>query len=586
MRIETEMGNFTLEATPYLKAGKTTRLKILYMDYASTTERYKKKLDIDFADKKSNVMFLMFKDVNKVRGKAFLSAVIDSYNKYSLEEKNRDAVIMENFLNKRIHIIQEDLARGDLQIEDFKEQNKLTDLGTEMKIMLERSTSVKERRLAVEKQIALLQTTRAFVTDPENKYALIPLTLGTTNGELSGVLSSYNGLLSERQILLRSTNLENPTIVRLDDRLNTIRETMILTIDNSLKVVQKTLSEINDEENKMMDKLENVPLIERQFYTLQRDNQVSNAMYLYLLQQQAQNDMKLNSDAPKTQIIDKAYAATRPSSPKPLIVLAAAFIMALILPVIYLRFHRAVKPRVDNAFELSQLLPATAIYQLHDEQPNDLHQEVDDTYRNDLRNLRSEIDWTKTEPGCGKVLVVAGMERETGKTKMAFHLAESIAQTQRRVLLIDADLRYSKLGATPMGHTDKQRTLVPMLEQHRTTLDASALFSPNAALPYLQMIPATDGLQNSVPAADLLQSPQWNDLLAWARQNYEAIVIDTTALNQYPDTLPLLQQADSNYFIFTAGRSTKQSVAQLKTLVDDEQTHDLHLILNVSNRVS
>jgi Mrp family chromosome partitioning ATPase len=137
-----------------------------------------------------------------------------------------------------------------------------------------------------------------------------------------------------------------------------------------------------------------------------------------------------------------------------------------------------------------------------------------------------------------------------------------------------------------MGHTDKQRTLVPMLEQHRTTLEASTLYQPNAALPYLQLIPATDGLQNPVPAADLLQSPQWNELLAWARRSYDAVVIDTTALDQYPDTLPLLLQADSDYFVFTTENSTKQAVAQLKTLVDAQQTRDLHLILNVSNRES
>jgi uncharacterized protein involved in exopolysaccharide biosynthesis len=584
MRVETEMGNFTLEATPALKAGKTTRLKIMYFDYASTTELYKRKLDIDFADKKSNVMFMMFKDVNKTRGKAFLTAVIDSYNDYSLEEKNRDAHIMADFLDKRIRVVQGELTQGDLQIEAFKEDHKLTDIGVELKIMLERSSSVKERRLNAERQIALLQTTRAFVTDPENKYALVPLTLGTTNSELADVLKNYNAMVGERQIMLRSTNVENPTIVRLDDRLNTARQTMVLTIDNSLKMIEKALSEVNDEENKMLDKLENVPLIERQFYTLQRENQVSNTMYLYLLQQQAQNDMKLNSDAPKTQIVDKAYAAVKPSSPKPLLIMAAAVILALIFAVIYLRALRAVKGGVDNAFELSQLIEDTPIYELHDDEPADYHQEVDEAYMNDVRNVRSEIDWSTKATDGAKVLAVASMEREAGKSKVAYHLAESIAATQRRVLLIDADLRYSKFGATPLAHTESQQTLLTMLSDKVTA--PSQVYTPSAKTPYLQMIPATNGIQNPQAAFELLQSPQWEQLLLWARAHYDAVVIDTTALDLYPDTLPVLTQSDSNYFVFTAAKSTKKAVAQLKTLANNEQTKDLHLILNVSKKLS
>jgi uncharacterized protein involved in exopolysaccharide biosynthesis len=586
LRVETEMGDFTLEGTPFLKPNKTTRMKIIYWDYASMTDTYAKKFDADFASKKSNVIYLSYSDVNKTRGKAFLSSVIKQYNEYSLEEKNRDAERTVKFLGQRLEVIQRELSDEDIQMENFKKENKLTDLTAEMKVMLERSGDVKERRLMTEQQIALIKTTEDFINTPDNQYAPVPLSMCATNGDLTEVLSDYNALISERQTLLRSSRTDNPAVTRIDDKINAMRQSLLLTLSSLHKVADKNLQEIYSEENMILDKMGNVPVMEREYYTLMRQSQVTNTLYLYLLHQQAQNEIKLNSEAPKTQIVDEAYTSVRPTSPKPLLILVAAFLIALILPVIYLRFLRAVKPRVDNAFELSQLMPNTAIYQLHDALPADLHQEVDDTYRNDLRNLRSEIDWNRTEPDCGKVIVVAGMERETGKTKAAYHLAESIAQTQRRVLLIDADLRYSKLGATPMGHTDKQRTLVPMLEQHRTTLEASTLYQPNAALPYLQLIPATDGLQNPVPAADLLQSPQWNELLAWARRSYDAVVIDTTALDQYPDTLPLLLQADSDYFVFTAENSTKQAVAQLKTLVDAQQTRDLHLILNVSNRES
>jgi Mrp family chromosome partitioning ATPase len=125
-----------------------------------------------------------------------------------------------------------------------------------------------------------------------------------------------------------------------------------------------------------------------------------------------------------------------------------------------------------------------------------------------------------------------------------------------------------------------------LLEQHRLPADADQLFAPDASLPYLRLLPATDGLQNPTGDTELLQSPQWSDLLAWARDHFDAIVLDTTALDQYPDALPLLTAADRDYFVFTAGRSTKRAVDLLRTLADANQTRDLHLILNVAKKLS
>jgi uncharacterized protein involved in exopolysaccharide biosynthesis/Mrp family chromosome partitioning ATPase len=583
LEVRTVLGNFTLDGTKYLKPNRTTRLKIVYMDYPYTTEEYMKKFDVDFASKKSNVIYLSYSDVNKTRGKAFLRAVVDQYNQYSLREKNRDAEHTARFYTQQVGLIQQELAQEDVQMENFKRTHKLTDLTAETTVMLERSGEVKEKRMEAEQQLAIIRTTEEFLKNPDNKYAPIPLTLSVTNGDLTEVLSDYNTLLSERQTLLRSSKTDNPTIVRLDDRVETMQQSLLLTLKNMRKVTENALDEIYEEENGMMDKIVNVPVMEREYLTLKRQAEVTNMLYLYLLNQQAQNEIKLHSDAPKTQVVDDAYTSVRPVSPKPLLVVIAALVMALILPVLYLRGRRALKGGVDNAFELSQLLEDAPIYELHDSAPSDLHQPASDDYRNDLHNLRSEIDWSATTAGSAKVLAVAAMEREVGKSRVAYHLAASIARTQRRVLLIDADLRYSRWGATPLGHTDRERTLVSLLEQRRTPADASRLFTPDASLPHLQMLPATDGLQNPAPATDLLQSPQWSALLTWAKAQFDVVVLDTTALDQYPDALPLLTEADSDYFVFTAERSTKQAVGQLRTLIAAGQTRDVRLVLNLTH---
>jgi hypothetical protein len=47
-----------------------------------------------------------------------------------------------------------------------------------------------------------------------------------------------------------------------------------------------------------------------------------------------------------------------------------------------------------------------------------------------------------------------------------------------------------------------------------------------------------------------------------------------------------LTAADRDYFVFTAGRSTKRAVDLLRTLINADQTRDLHLILNVAKKLS
>jgi uncharacterized protein involved in exopolysaccharide biosynthesis/Mrp family chromosome partitioning ATPase len=578
MTVETTFGTFTLEKTQYLKPNKKLTLHINYSGYPSTTELYQKKLDVDFASKKSNVMVLLLRDTDKDRGKTILNTMVDRYNEYSLDEKNRDASRMSQFLEKRIALLKDELTEQDLQLEAYKKEHDITDIGTELKAMLENSTDIKQRRLYAEEQLAIIRTTQDFIKDPENKDALIPVSLCATNGEMSGALNSYNGLLTRRQTLLRSSRPDNPAVIRLNDELEASRQTLIISLADMRKIVEKNLQEYYADENKMIDKMKSTPTVEREFYGMSRSMQVTNTMYIYLLQQQANNDMNLDASAPKTQIVDRAYASVEPASPKKKIVLAGALLVALLLPVLYLRVHRAVKPRIESAFDLSQELRELPIYTIASEADNTLD-EQDPQYENDLNSLRSSIHWKEGE---ATVVLFSSIDRSTGKSKHAYHLAKAIAGSHRRTLLLDADLRYSILGATTQGHTQKEHTLAYLLQNGKTIAVSELLRS--ASEPNLALLPATDGLSQVTRPTDLLQSPQWGKLLASLRQEFDAIVIDTTALNEYPDTLPLFKEADNTYFVFTENQSTKQSVYYTSRLIEAEAVPSPILLLNRSQK--
>ncbi len=151
-----------------------------------------------------------------------------------------------------------------------------------------------------------------------------------------------------------------------------------------------------------------------------------------------------------------------------------------------------------------------------------------------IRKLRRRVEQHMDQ---GKVLMVTSLLENEGKSTVAVNLALAMEQKQKRVLLIDCDLRK------PACHK--------VLDLEKFTYGINNILHNNAELTDcflryqetdMYMLLAKKGERNT---GDLIVSPAMEALLKWARRNFDFIVMDLPPMSVAADAEAVADLADA-----------------------------------------
>ncbi len=575
VNLTTVFGNFTIDTTSFFDASKSRKYELLYGGYGSATEALMRNVDISLASKKANVINLTMEDEIPERGKDILNSIISHYNSYGIEEKNLVSERTAVFLQQRIDILEKDLTSIEKTVERYKEDNQLTDIESEAKIILDRSSDFKERLISAETQFSVISIIEDFLEAPENKYAVVPMSLGIEEESAVESLLAYNELLMERLKLLRSTKPGNPMIESMNEQVDATRQSVLMTIQSIKRGIEYARNDLRDQEKYFMDRIKGMPKQEREYIEIKRQQEIKQALYLYLLQQQEDNALKLAMENPKAQIIDNAYVNSRPVKPMKLLVAAAALLFAVMLPVFYLYGRKMLARKFQNAHQLQSTTSMAVMAEIHSANAEMLFNGSDSEADEDVRTLRSIIFRALGNDVEHKAALVTSIKKGEGKTFVATNLALSMALLGKKVLLVDANLRNSALSsmaALSEGKLDAGLAQAVLGERMTQGVIRQSSVNPN-----LYVLPA--GLVES-NASELLLNSNFSALLNELKSVYDFIVIDTADLYDYSDTMPLFALTELAVFVTRANFSDKGSLDYAETLVEQHVISNYIYVVN------
>jgi capsular exopolysaccharide synthesis family protein len=162
-----------------------------------------------------------------------------------------------------------------------------------------------------------------------------------------------------------------------------------------------------------------------------------------------------------------------------------------------------------------------------------------------------------------QTIVVTSAEKGAGKSTTAVNLALAAAQTGRRTLLIDADLRrptlHALLGITGRGGPGLEEAL-------RQPAETAAAAAPTGADNLWALTTDTP----SAGAGPLLRSPRMRAWLNALRADFDAIVVDTPPVFVASESVMIATQSDATVVVAragsTAGDALDQTLDRLESL--------------------
>ncbi|MHB0875979.1 MAG: tyrosine-protein kinase domain-containing protein [Anaerolineae bacterium] len=299
--------------------------------------------------------------------------------------------------------------------------------------------------------------------------------------------------------------------------------------------------------------------------------QMREAVYTSLLEQYERTRLTEEVRANAVSIVDPAATPTEPSSPNSKMNLALAGMAGIVGGLglaLVLERNNGVLYTTEEIEEASGL-PAltevpTARWWRRGHFFNGRSPEGEA-----FRRLRANLlTMNGNQP---RTLLVTSAQPGDGKSITVANLAYTLAQAGKRVVVIDADMRVPALHK--IFGLANQAGLSDLLRQGRTIEEVARL----TAVPGVTAI--TSGTQREGPG-ELVASPQMRRLIEQLRQEYDAVLIDSPALNAVSDAAVLAPLADGVLMVVARNRSGEKAVQAARRHLVNAGAKALGVVVN------
>ncbi|MBV8042440.1 tyrosine-protein kinase Wzc [Pluralibacter sp.] len=332
------------------------------------------------------------------------------------------------------------------------------------------------------------------------------------------------------------------SMVNIDAQLNqlTFSEAEISKLYTTIHPAYRTLLEkrrtLEEEKASLTKRITAMPQTQQEIVRLTRDVESGQQVYMQLLNKQQELKIQEASTVGDVRIVDQAITQPGVLKPKKALIVLGGIILGLMLSIVgvLLRslFNRGIEsPQVleEQGINVYASIPLSEWQKKRDQvktvkgvkrykqsqllavgNPTDLAIEA-------VRSLRTSLHFAMMQ-AANNVLMMTGVSPSIGKTFVCANLAAVISQTGKRVLLIDCDMRkgytHELLGTT--NDNGLAEWLVGKTEIVQSVKRTS--------ISNFDLVP-----RGQVPPnpSELLMSGRFAELVKWASEHYDLVLIDT-----------------------------------------------------------
>ena len=273
--IATEVGELTITPNNIGDIAAGNEIIVTISPLKNVVASYLSRIQIAEVNKKASVIKLTLSDHIKLKAEAIVNNLVKQYNLDAVEDKSLIGEKTGQFINNRLEIINKDLLRVEVGVEDFKEKNNLTDIISEATLGIATKSELDKSIIDLSTQLKLVEYVQDYLKT--NTEDLIPANLGLLEGGLESSTLMYNKLLLERNRILQSSSVTNPVIVNLNNQIKNLRGSISQSLTNLTSSLNISLNQVQEQEIKLRSKLSAVPKQEREFRNMARQQQIIEA---------------------------------------------------------------------------------------------------------------------------------------------------------------------------------------------------------------------------------------------------------------------------------------------------------------------
>ncbi|MCM1518485.1 MAG: polysaccharide biosynthesis tyrosine autokinase [Pseudoflavonifractor sp.] len=569
--VETPYGLFVFNKTKYLEKGESFREYISLMNYDLAAENIGHAVDITIPNKKANMISLGIKGTLIGQSKAILNTIVENYNKVGIAEKQKKGQKTAEFISGRLESLSKELNATEQEVEDYKKSNNLTDVRAEASYLMGKRGEFERQLVTAETEFEILNMTREFISNPANRYALVPASGAI--GSAADAINTYNGLVLERMKLENNAKANNAALKALSDQLDAMRGNIVTTIERAVENSLVKLRELRQKSNESLSRLGDIPRQEREYVNIKRQQEVKAQLFVYLLQQREETAISIANSMPRGMIVDEAFAIFEPVSMSRKRMLMMAFVLGLLIPVGLLYLKNKFKDKFESRAEFERYTSVPVLGEVClTQRKGTLVVNGSSSVAELFRLIRSNLQFILNGRD-DKVILVTSTVAGEGKSFVSVNLAGTLALLGKKVLLVGMDIRKPQLANYLNLPTE------PGLTQYLSSdsYSLSDIVRVNPVMKNMDVIVAGPVPPNP---AELLASHKVDDMFEQLKEKYDYIIVDSAPVGMVSDTFVLDRVSNATVYVCRANYTSIKDIQYLNAIYADKRLRKMAVIVN------
>lgn len=569
--------------SPFDKSWVGRSIMVRHNPLKAVAERYMGNFGIHQEEDDASILTLSLKDNSPTRATDVLNTLITVYNDEAVSDKKRVVINTTNFINDRLAIIGRELGGVESDLQRYKQSNQIVDVGSSANQYMDESQRYSEDAWNQETQLKLAGYIRDYLIDPKRTNDLIPSNTGIGNASIENQIDQYNSMRLKLDRMITDSGDSNPVVEELNRSLRALRHTIIRAIDNLIVSIQMKRNDAQSRQMRAQSNVTAIPRKERGIISIERQQKIKEELYLFLLNRREENALSQAMVDNNARVIDSADGSDAPISPSRNRILLLGTAAGLILPTVILLLILFLDTRVHTKKDIvdAVTIPFLGEIPVDKELARNKHiTEVVNKEDNGLaseafRILRTNISFMNQGNYKTQVITFTSFMAGAGKTFIALNLALSWVYAQKRVVLLDLDIRKGRLS----HHLHKRGNGVTnyLIDPSLTVDD---IIQPVENYPNLSIVPC-----GTIPPnpSELLMSSRLDKLVEELRARYDYIIADNVPLGIVADSSITNRISDLTIFVVRSGFLDRRQLPDIEKLYNDNTLNNMALVLNGVN---
>jgi tyrosine-protein kinase Etk/Wzc len=485
------------------------------------------------------------------------------------------------YIERQLNEITFSLKSIEDTMQNYKEKKSIINLEWQQNDFLGKISTYDSQKSQLQLQLRALNDLEKYIIEDKDPQFLPPSVFVVEKAGFmtTAVIDLYNKQIELNKVY-GTMKEDNPNIEELKSSIKKTKQDLLIYITNSRKATQQQIESLEKEIVEYVGEAKQIPSKQREILNIQRQANVNEQLYNFLLEKRASTRIARASIVPDVKIVEapRSIGIASPDRGK---IQKQFYLVGLVLSIIVIIIRTAFFSKINTVEYLKDLtkLPLVGVLpQIRDAENEDIvvEQSPNSLIAEAFRNLRTNLQYANINVHSKAYLVTSFLPGE-GKTFTSINLGTIFAKSGKRTVIIELDLHKPRIY--------KRFSAVMPTSGITTYITGESTFEEIVSETRINNLYCIYSGPIPPNPSDFVLSTKMKELLEIAKKEFDFVIIDTPPAGLLSDSVYLIQNVDSALFVLNANSSTKKVIQFLEDIVDANKFKNVLLILNGVTRV-